>query len=266
MTRLADDGNLWRGLRVQARCIYALAIRDLMMRYGRDNVGFLWVVIEAMILCVGVMIIWSLLRPELNRGVGVILLAFTGYMLLTMWRHFTGAGIGLVQQNAGLLYHRHISLLDTFISRLFLEFAAMTASLVFLGTVLLDAGLIDPPHDLGLIVVGWLSMAALSTSVALNLAVLTEYSRVAERLVQPFQYFMLPISGAFYMVNWLPSTLRDMAWYVPTVHCYEMFRAGFVGDEVVTYYTVWYPLLWSLCLTCLGVWGMEKVRNRIHLG
>jgi len=266
MTKLELNSDLWRGLTVQARCIYALMLRDLMMRYGRDNIGFLWVVVEAMILTVGVMIIWSTLRQDLNRGVGIVLLAFTGYMLLTMWRHFTNAGMRLFELNAGLLYHRHISLLDTFVSRLFLEFAAMTTSLVVVGTVLVDAGLIEPPHDLGIIVVGWLSMAALSSSVALNLAVLTEYSKVAERLVPPFQYFMLPVSGAFFMVSWLSTSLRNLAWYIPTVHCYEMFRAGFVGEQVLTYYSIWYPLAWSLSLTCLGVWGMEKVRNRIHFG
>jgi capsular polysaccharide transport system permease protein len=260
------SSDFWRGIRVQARCIYALMIRDLMMRYGRDNIGFLWVVVEAMFLTSGVMIIWSVLRPELEHGVGIIFLAYTGYMVLTMWRHFTGAGVGLFEQNSGLLYHRYISIFDTFISRILLELAAMTASFVFVGTVLLDANLIDPPHDLGTIIVGWVAMAALAGSVGLNLAVLTEFSKTSERFIQPIQYFILPVSGAFYMVYWLPTPLQNIAWYIPTVHCYEMVRGGFAGDAIVAHYTVWYPYLWALGLFCLGFWGLGKVRNHIHFG
>lgn len=264
LAKLTANGDLWRGLKVQARCIHALMIRDLMMRYGRDNIGFLWVVVEAMMLACGVMVIWSVLRPALEHGVGIIFLAFSGYLLLTMWRHFTQAGVRFFELNSGFLYHRHITLLDTFIARFLLEFAAMTASFLFVGTVLLDANLIDPPHDLGMIIIGWLAMASLAASVGLNLAVMTEYSKTSERFIQPMQYFMLPLSGAFYMVYWLPTPLQDIAWFVPTVHCYEMVRAGFLGGAVVTYYTIWYPFLWALCLFCLGIWGMEKVRNHIH--
>jgi capsular polysaccharide transport system permease protein len=266
MIKQALNSEIWRGLSTQARCIYALMIRDLMMRYGRDNVGFLWVIVESMILTVGVMFIWATLKPPFERGIGIILLAFTGYMLLTMWRHNTNAGVRLVESSAALLYHRSISLLDAFFSRMLLEFAAMTASLLFVSTVLIDAELIDPPSDVGMIVVAWLAMASLSASVGLNLAVLTEYSSTVERFIQPLQYFLLPVSGAFYMVYWLPTKLQNIAWFIPTVHCYEMFRAGFIGDSVITHYTVWYPFLWSLCLTCLGFWGLDKVRNNIHFG
>ena len=260
------DDNLWPGLKVQVRCIHALMIRDLMMRYGRGNIGFLWVVLEAMMLTIGVMIIWSAIRPPMEQGVQVVLLAFTGYMLLTMWRHSTNTGTCFFEQNVALLYHRHISLLDIFISRVLLEFAGMTTSLFFLATILVDSGLIDPPRDLGLIVVAWLSMFWLSSGLALNLAVLTQYYKTSERFIAPVQYFYLPLSGAFYMVNWLPKFARDIVWYAPTTHCYEMFRAGFLSEGVLTYYTVWYPLLWALGLTFLGLWGMDKVRNDMHLG
>ena len=41
------------GLRIQSRGVNALMIRELMMRYGRGNIGFLWLVLEPMILCAG---------------------------------------------------------------------------------------------------------------------------------------------------------------------------------------------------------------------
>jgi capsular polysaccharide transport system permease protein len=77
------------GLKVQARCLHALMIREMMMRYGRDNLGFLWVFLEPMLLCVGVMLLWTLIHAPFEHGLTVVALVLTGYMPLTLWRHTT---------------------------------------------------------------------------------------------------------------------------------------------------------------------------------
>ncbi len=41
MLRKAD--GLLRGWTIQRRVIRALMLRDMMARYGRDNIGFVWV-------------------------------------------------------------------------------------------------------------------------------------------------------------------------------------------------------------------------------
>ena len=192
------------GLSVQLRVIHALIVRDMMLRYGRANVGFLWVVLEPMLLTTGVLFLWSALKGPYEHGVQVISLVMTGYMPLTLWRHMTGAGVFAFRRNMGLLYHRHISLFDAFFARMILEFAGTTTALLTVYLVLLATGLIAPFHDPGIAIVGWISMAILSIGVAACFAVLTEYSEVTEKFIQPLQYFMLPLSGSFFMVEWLP--------------------------------------------------------------
>jgi capsular polysaccharide transport system permease protein len=255
-----------QGLVTQARCIYALVIRDMMMRYGRGNVGFLWVILEPMILTVGVMGIWSLIKPPSEHGIQIVAIVLTGYMPLTLWRHCTNSAVFLFRRNIGLLYHRNISLLDTFISRMILEFTGATAALATVSTLLVAAGIIAPPHDLGVVIAAWALQGGLSFGPALIIATLTEYSEVSERFIQPFQYLMLPLSGTFFMIEWLPTFAQNVIWYNPSVHIYEMFRDGFLGAEVKTHYNVWYPALWSLCLTAVGFLGVDKIRDRIHFG
>lgn len=253
-------------MQVQIRCIHALLIRDMMMRYGRDNIGFLWVVLEPMLLTAGVMGIWSLIKPPYEHDIRVIAIVLTGYMPLTLWRHMTGAGIFIFRRNIGLLYHRNVSLLDVFVSRMLLEFAGATTALTVVTSLVTIAGLIDPPRDIGPAIVGWLLMGALSVGQALCFAVLTERSEVWERFIQPYQYLMLPLSGTFFMVDWLPSSAQKLIWFNPTVHCYEMFRAGFFGEEVPTHFASWYPSIWAAILVALGIWGLGSVRDRIHFG
>ena len=55
----SKTGAVFKGWKVQARVITALMLRDAMMRYGRENIGFVWVILEPMLLCTGVMILWS---------------------------------------------------------------------------------------------------------------------------------------------------------------------------------------------------------------
>jgi capsular polysaccharide transport system permease protein len=265
-TEAAPDADFRRGLKVQAHCIHALAIRDMMMRYGRGNIGFLWVVLEPMILCTGVLIVRSILNPPSEHGVQLVALVLTGYMPLTLWRHMLNGGTFLFRRSAALLYHRNISLLDAFLSRMLLEFIGTTTALAAVSAFLLAAGIIDSPHDFGLMAAAWLLKGFLSFGLALNFAVLTEYSEVSEKFVAPFQYLMLPLSGTFFLVAWLPTHAQSLIWYNPTVHCYEMFRAGFFGEEVETHYVIWYPLVWSVGLTTFGLWGLERVRDRIHFG
>jgi len=251
-------------LRIQARCLYALMIRQMMLRYGRDNLGFLWVFVEPMLLCTGVMIIWSLIRDSYEHGIGIIQMALTGYMPLTLWRHLTNSGVFVFRASINLLYHPYVSLLDAFFTRIALEFVGTTAAFVLVAGTLMATGLIDPPEDLGLIAAGWMLMGLLSTGVAILISVLTESSEISERFIPVFQYLALPLCGCFYLVDWLPTYAQKMAWFIPTVHCYEMIRAGFFGNSVETYYDAWYPAAWGFGLFALGVGLIENVRDRIH--
>jgi capsular polysaccharide transport system permease protein len=238
----------------------------MMMRYGRGNIGFLWVVLEPMILTVGVMGVWSIIKQPLEHGVQILSLVLTGYMPLTLWRHLTNAGVFVFRRNIGLLYHRNISLIDTLMAQALLEFAGTTTALTVVTAVLLATGLIDPPRDIGLVAAAWALMGFYALGASLIIAVLTEYSDTAERFIQPYQYLMLPLSGTFFMVEWLPTLGQTLIWYNPSVHCFEMFRAGFFGEEVKTHYAAWYPLIWSIGLTGIGLWGLDKIRDKIHFG
>ena len=47
-------------LRIQRRIIGALLLRELLTRFGRHNIGFLWLFVEPMLFTAGVLGIWTL--------------------------------------------------------------------------------------------------------------------------------------------------------------------------------------------------------------
>ena len=112
----ARRSELLAGLTVLARTLEALVIRDMMARYGRANIGFLWVVVEPMILTLGVMTIWSAMKSPYEHGVQVVALVMTGYMPLTLFRHLTNPAVFFYRRSIPLLYHRHVTLIDALIA------------------------------------------------------------------------------------------------------------------------------------------------------
>ena len=254
-------------LATQIRSLEALMVRDLMVRFGRGNLGFLWLLVEPMLLTTGVLFIWSLAKGDQgDHGVGVAFIVFSGYMPITLWRHMTNNAIFGLRRNGSLLYHRHITLLDTFVSRMLLEFAGTTTALIFIAAVLIGFGLLEPIVNYRTMTIAWLVLAIYSFGGALVICVLTEYSEIWERFIGPFQYLMLPLSGCFFMVDWLPTPAQQLIWYNPITHCFEAFRDGLMGDAVTTHYELWYPLAWGIALIAIGLRMVDVVRDRIHFG
>jgi capsular polysaccharide transport system permease protein len=250
------------GLKIQGRVLGALIMREMLIRYGRENIGFLWLALEPMILTSGVMVMWTLLRHEAH-GLTVVAFVLSGYMPLTLWRHVSGHAVSCLRQNLPLMYHRQIRLADALIARALLEIAGTTAALVIVYTTARLADVIPPYQDLGLLLAGWLFMAWFSFAVGLIFAAGSERFEFVEKFIPPFQYLTLPICGMFFMVAWLPSGTQKLALYVPTVNCFELFRAGVFGDTVETFYDVGYLVKCCLFTTAFGLVLVNMARNHI---
>ena len=71
----------------QLSIVRALMLRELITRYGREGLGFLWVIGEPLVFCLGVVLMWNLIRPEYEHGIRLGPLGMTGYMALLLLRH-----------------------------------------------------------------------------------------------------------------------------------------------------------------------------------
>lgn len=261
---MASHTNIFRGLVAQGRNIHALLLRDMMMRYGRGNLGFVWVILEPMILTVGVMIIWSIMGPS-KHGIKVIELILTGYMPLTLWRHLTNNVVNIFRGSSPLLYHRHVTVFDLVAARQALEFIATSTALLFVWGTLNSAGVMSDIRRLDLFILGWMMMAWFGIAFGAVVAAVTEVSETAERMIQPIQYLNIPLSGVFFMVDWVPDWAQHLLLYHPLVHCYEVFRAGYFGETVVTHYDLGYFATCAFVMSFIGVISIRAVRSRIQL-
>jgi capsular polysaccharide transport system permease protein len=261
MTRRAAvlPTGLAAAARLQLIVIWALMMRELHTRYGRDNLGFLWLVVEPMLLCAGVIVIWYASHGRTTHG-GINVLGFvmTGYLPLTLWRHITNRAVHCFRANATLLYHRQVRMLDLLAARIILEAYGTAITFLLMSFVFWAAGLYDWPVDWGLYYLGWAYFLVFSASMGLIIGALTEMYEWTEKLVGPFMYFMLPACGCFFMVDWLPGKVQQIALYVPPVNAYELIRGGQFGPGVRVHYWLAYETF--VCAALFGL-GLLLCRN-----
>lgn len=260
-----EPPDLGARLAVQGRVLHALMLREIMTRFGRENLGFFWLMGEPLLFTLGVMGMWYLVKGHLEHDVGIAPFILTGYTLLTLWRHVIGRAIHCFRQNTGLLFHRNVHYLDTLIARTLLEIGGTGLSFLIAYVPLYLFDVIEMVDDPLLLAGGWLYQSWFSFGIALILAGATELNDMVERFIQALMYLTLPLSGAFSMADWLPERVRETLLYSPLVHINEMFRDGLMGNAVVTYWDVSYLNLCCLVTTAIGLAIVHKASRSMSM-
>lgn len=254
----------WETVRDKARILNALAIRDVMSRYGHGNIGFFWLVAEPLILTGGVMFVWGLINGSSKHGVHIVPFVLTGYSMLTLWRHLVYSSISCFGRSADVLYHRAVTPFDILLSKQFTEiFGVLTAFFVaYVPLRLLD--LTEPIDDYLTFFGAWFLMSFFTFGVGLIIASLTEMTEAAERFIGPIMYLLLPASGSFYMVGWMPRGIQDSLTYIPMLNAMEMFRGGYFGPSIPTYWDAGYIFICGLVVNAAGFAMISKAIRRLE--
>ncbi len=255
--------NLLGCFRLQARVIGALMFRELHTRYGRENLGFLWIIAEPIMFCAGVAIVWTAIRPPHDHGLPVTAIVITGYVPLTMWRHCLSRSVKAFEANGSLLFHRQVTPLDIILSRVTLELIGTLAAGVLISIAAIIMGFMTPPQDYGLLYLGLFYQMILCLITALIVASISELSELVEKSVAVFTYLSIPFSGAFTMVDWLPQNLQWILLLSPSVNNIEMIRGGQFGTAVHARYDLFYDTWMSLLLLIIGLSLTLRIRRHI---
>ena len=253
----------WRGFLVQSRVVGALLIREIYSRFGRESLGFAWIVAEPLVFAIPVLLVWRAVRDPYQHGLALIPLLWSGYLPLLLFRHLGGRILLFIRANAGLLYHRRVTILDIFLARALLEIGSNLTALIvsFMVFYVLDA--VDVPRDLPMFYLGYFFMIWWSVSVALIIGALCERTDWVSQIWQPYSYLYMMFSGFFFLADWLPPALRNVALYQPYTQAYEMIRAGVFGTTIRTYGDPTYTTFVLAGFTLFGLWLLREGRKYV---
>jgi ABC-type polysaccharide/polyol phosphate export permease len=244
---------------INRRVVGALVLREMLTRYGRNNIGFLWLFVEPILFTLVVVSIKAARIGIYDHSIPGVAFAVTGWPALMLWRNMPNRCMGALKSNRNLLHHRQVSIPDIFMSRIILEFMATSTSFVFVTLCLYSLGALIPPEDILQVIGGWMLLAWFGTGLAFTLGSVAEGLPVFEHLWKPISYLMMPLSGVAFVVEALPPKLREIALWVPQLNCVEFIRDGWFGSRFHAYYDIPYVLLVNLCLTFVGLSLLRQV-------
>jgi ABC-type polysaccharide/polyol phosphate export permease len=254
-----------QSLHIQGRVINALLMREVITRFGRENLGVLWLVAEPMVFTLGVTAFWYAAKLNHGSAIPIVAFAITGYSSVLLWRNTVNRANGGIHANLGLLYHRNVRVIDVFISRIIVEMAGATGSFLVLGAFFTLIEQIAMPVDPLMVLAGWGMLAWFGAALSIVVGAATAYSEIVERVWGPVSYLIFPLSGAAFMVDWVPPAMREVVLYMPMVHGVEMVRDGYFGDIVRTHYDIGYVALVNLVLTLLGLLLLRDAAKRTEM-
>jgi capsular polysaccharide transport system permease protein len=250
-------------LGTQWRVVGALLIREIYTRFGREGLGFGWIVLEPLIFAVPVLLVWSVVRDPYDHGVPMVPFLWSGYLPLLLFRHVGARMLLYIRVNAGLLYHRQVTIFDIFLARCLLEIISNLTALVATFVLFYSFGWIDVPRNLPMFYLGYFYTIWWSAAVGLIVGGLSERTEWAEKLWSPYSYLYVFFSGFFLMAEWLPKEIRGWALLQPSLQAYEMIRAGMFGNAVRTYGDPAYTSMVLAVLTFVGLLLMRESRKYV---
>jgi ABC-type polysaccharide/polyol phosphate export permease len=248
-------------LAVQLRVIHALLIREMLTRFGRHNIGFLWLFVEPMLFTLGVTALWTFSGFHRESSIPIVAFAVTGYSSVLVWRNMPSRCVGSIEPNLALMNHRHVKVLDVFISRLLLEAAGATISFIMLSCLFIAIGWMNPPEDIGTVLLAWGLLAWFGMALAILLGALSARSEVVEKLWHPAAYLLFPLSGAALVLDAVPKSVQDVLLLLPMVHGVELLREGYFGSMVRSHYDISYMATACLLLSAIGL-SQERVVSK----
>lgn len=264
MAALSDSQqSLRRSWQIQRRVIWALILREILTRYGRHNIGFLWLFVEPMMFTLGVTTIWTALKTVHGSHLPIVAFALTGYSCVLLWRNMPSRCVGAIEPNLALLYHRNVKPIDIFLSRLLLEGAGATISFFALAVFFIAIGWLEPPEDVLKVIGGWLMLAWFGMSLGILLGAWSEESEMVDKLWHPAAYLLFPLSGAAFLVDILPKQAQDLVLLLPMVHGVEYVRDGYFGSQIIAHHDMSYMALWNLGLTLVALILTQKVSRTV---
>lgn len=222
------------------RLLLELVVRDLKTKYRRSFLGFLWSLLNPLLMMLVISAVFSTLFRFDIPNFPIYLL--TAQILFNFYNEATNSAMNAIIDGGSLIKKVYIPKYIFPISKVLSSFVNLLFSLVAIVIMLVITKVPITPAIL-LFPLPLLYVLVFSTGVGLILSALTVFFRDIQHLYGVFVTAFMYLTPIFYPVSIIPENLTPVLYNNPMFYYIQMFR------EVVLYGTV--PPL-HLHLTCIG--------------
>jgi capsular polysaccharide transport system permease protein len=249
-------------IKIVARVVVALILRETKTRFGRNRFGLLWAFVEPAAYVAMFIVIRIKLNTIVPFGENIALFMLTGILSFRMFSSISKRGINALTANKALLAYPPVRPSDIILARVILEtltFYVIFA--VFYGILALVSNrpvIVHPQSFFGALATLTLLSAAMATFNAVFAMLYPFWERVWGVLRLP----LLLLSGIFYVPSSLPPFAQRIIWWNPVLHCVEWFRdASYLSYNPML--SIPYVLSFSMIFLMAGLFFERINRHKL---
>ncbi len=257
----ASPSKVTEALAVQSRVVFALVLREMRIRFGRSQFGYLWAIAEPLAFIAAFSGIFFFMDRHPPFGNSMALFFATGILPFHLWRNITNQLAAAFQSNKALMMYPIVQPLDTILGRFILE-VVTTLFVAMLVVAMLHAAYdVALPDDLLSVVRGLALLSLFAFGIGLTSAVIIDFIPSWQNVLRIIMTPMMLISGIFFSLESLPPSVRDLLVWNPVIHGIETIRAGYFANYRATDLNEFYLLSCGLALTLIGLAAERAFRG-----
>lgn len=260
----APRASLRHALREQITVVWALMMREVITRFGRHKLGYLWAFLEPFIQ-IG---IWFVIRLVIRSRGGASdmspwLFLSTGVMPLIMFMHMNTYVGGAISANRGLLAFPPVKTMDTIIARFLLEAVTlMVVAFVLFGS-LIAFGVATWPDSLGTLAYASCGMILLGLGFGICKAIGSAFYPIIGMFNMVIGRTLYLTSGIFFDPETLPPDIQYWLSFNPCLHGVQLFRHGYSNLYFTNLADPWYLFGVAIILVTFGLFLERVTRHRM---
>lgn len=260
---LAASGNVRRAFGSLVHSVRTLILRETMARFGRQDLGYLWAIIEPLIHVIVLSAIFYYIRMRDTLGMNPVLFVATGLIPLFFYLKTFGVLTGALRQNRPLLNHSRVQPMDIYLARSILEFFTQLLVLFLFVSVIYVAFEEFRFGSIFSIFANLFGLWIIGIGAGLAVGSLVVYAESLPNIVSGFNRIIYITSGVFFTLDRMPAQVAEYAAYNPLLHFVDGVRGNFnplMGGSRVD---IVYAYSWALAILAFGLIADRALRHRV---
>lgn len=253
-----------KALVCQVRVVGALILREMRVRFGRSQLGYLWAVAEPLAYVAAFSAMFHFMDRHPPFGNSMALFFAAGVLPFHLFRNLGNQLTGAFTANQALLTYPIVQPIDTIIARTILEVATSLFIMLVVLSAFIVAGNAPMPASIMRLLEATALLSLLGLGYGLMGAVIITRLNAWQNISRLIMAPMLFLSGVFYSLDMLPPNVRAIVAWNPVIHGVEMFRDGYYTNYRADAVDPFYLLLWGLSLSFIALAMERTVRGRIE--
>jgi capsular polysaccharide transport system permease protein len=238
---------------MQGRVLFALVMREMTTRYGRNVGGYVWAVLEPVATIALLSLIFSFIARQPPLGTHFPIFFATGYLPFHFYLDISRAVSASVTSNRALLTFPRVTIIDTVLARLILQ--SLTS--FFVATIIITAFLLYFDEAIVIKYKFILFSTFLSIFIGFSVGI---FNCITFTLSSTWQSIfgilnrpMFILSGVFYLFESIPNYAQYFLWWNPLIHITALMRAGFYPIYEPSFVSPAYVIMFAAVPFIIGI-------------